>query len=59
MDSTIVFAILIAVTVLIGIVGLIIYKLKVSDTFPFKKMRDKDIDSYYDLSYRKSNTKKK
>ncbi len=59
MDNTTVFAIMIAVIVLIGIIGLILYRLKVSETYPFKKMRKKDLDKCYDLDQFKSKHKKK
>lgn len=59
MDSAIVFIVMIIALVLIGILGLILYVLKVNELFPFKKMNEEDFNNCYDLSYRKNIKKKK
>lgn len=59
MDESIVFIAMIIALVVVGIIGVIIYALKVNELFPFKRMRKEDLDDCYDMSYRKSNVKKK
>ena len=59
MDESVVFIAMIIALVVAGIIGVIIYALKVNELFPFKRMSDEDLDDCYDMSYRKSNVKKK
>ena len=59
MDESVVFIAMIIALVVAGIIGVIIYALKVNELFPFKRMRKEDLDDCYDMSYRKNNTKKK
>ena len=59
MDESIVFIVMIIALVVAGIIGVIICTLKVNELFPFRRMKDKDLDDCYDISYRKNNTKKK
>ena len=59
MDSAVVFIVMIIALVLIGILGLILYILKVNELFPFRKMNEDDFNNCYDLSYRKNVKKKK
>ena len=52
MDESIVFLVAVIALILIGILGIIIYALKVNELFPFKKMKDKDLKDCYDMSLR-------
>ena len=58
MDESVVFIVMIIALAVAGIIGVIIYALKVNELFPFKRMRDEDLDDCYDMSYRKNNNKK-
>ena len=52
MDESIVFLVAVIALILIGILGIIIYTLKVNELFPFRKMKDKDLNDCYDMSLR-------
>ena len=59
MDSAIVFIVMIIALVVAGIIGIILYALKVNELFPFRRMNEDDFNNCYDLSYRKNIKKKK
>ncbi len=52
MDESIIFLVAVIVLILAGILGIVIYTLKVNELFPFRKMKDKDLKDCYDLSLR-------
>ena len=52
MDESIIFLVAVIVLILAGILGIVIYTLKVNELFPFRKMKDKDLKDCYDMSLR-------
>jgi len=52
MNESVVFLAAVIILILAGILGVIIYTLKVNELFPFKKMKDKDLKDCYDMSLR-------
>jgi len=52
MDESIIFLVAVIVLIIAGILGIVIYTLKVNELFPFRKMKDKDLKDCYDMSLR-------
>jgi hypothetical protein len=52
MNESVVFLVAVIVLILVGILGIVIYTLKVNELFPFRKMKDKDLKDCYDMSLR-------